>query len=100
RKTGLADPTDAGDRHETRRPELRGDRRELGFAPDERRQLHREVPGEHVERAQRWELREEPDAGQLEHPLRAEKVAGAGVGEVEEAAPLRKRAREDLLGRV
>ena len=57
----------------TTRPlrQLRLDARELRLAPDERRHLHGQVPGQHVQRPQRRELARQRRMGDLEHRDRA-----------------------------
>ena len=57
REAGLADATDAGERHEPRtRRSAVAEPGELFVATDERRELHRQVAAERVERPQRREV--------------------------------------------
>ena len=63
------------------RSATRGD---LGLAPDERGDLARQVAGERVERAQRWELGDQARSGDLEDALEVGEVAQAVLTEVDE----------------
>ncbi len=96
RQSGLAHAAHPGEGDETVVREHPDQRRELPVTADERRQLHGEVPGKGVERAEGSELPVEARTADLEDPQRLGQVTGAGA---RRGRPARRRP-EDHLARA
>ena len=84
REPGLAHTAHAGQRHEGRLTHQLAQRRNLGLAPDEPRQLTRQVPRQDIERPQRRELHRQTRREHLEHPLRERQVPQTVLTQVHE----------------
>ncbi len=93
---GLAHSARADERHERGLVEQRLDAGDVVVTPDERGDLHRQVPAERVERRQPRELARELGVRDLEDPLGSRQVAQRVLPQVHE---LDGAVREELLGR-
>ena len=101
REPGLADAADAGERDEARRRRAPSPTRmQLVVATDERRQLHRQVARERVERSQGRESRRPARRRDLEDPLGPREVAQAVLAEVEQRHAVGEVVSDELLGHV
>ena len=79
-QTGLSHPPDAGQRHQPGHPQLLGHRRQLHLSADERVGQKRQVPRQHVQRAQRLE----GALTDLEHPHRGRQIPQPVLAQVDD----------------
>ena len=103
RQPRLADATRAGEGDEPMVDEEVANLFHLVVAPDERRQLEREVGGERIERSQPREVARQRVVEQLEHAFRTREIAEAVLAEVAEldaVEELRGCSRHEHLAAV
>ena len=100
REARLAHTADPGQRHEPRLGECLRHPRDVVVAAHERRQLHRQVPRERVERPHTREVARQLRMHDLEHHLGATQVAQTLLAEIDQRAPLGQRVAREVRGRT
>ncbi len=96
RQPRLAGPARAGERQQPGRGEQAGRRLELGVAPDERRQLGRQVVRPGIERSEGREVGRQAGGDDLDDPHRRAQVLEPVVAEVPQRDPV-DRAIDELV---
>ena len=99
-ETGLAHAAGAGQGDERRLVERRRERDDLVLAPDERRELRRQVAGVRLQRPERRELDGQLRMHDLEDVLGSRQVAEAVLPEIEQLDPAAQRIPGEVLGDV
>ena len=94
-QAGLAHSTGPGQGDQARRAQGLGQGGQVTVAPDERGQLHRQVPRERIERAQRGEAA----LSELEDVHRAVEIPQPVLAQIDQDHPLGQAAAHQWLGR-